>query len=802
MGKDAGGDEGKSLEEAQKVVQQEAFLMKRALDSKNLREALKHSAVMISELRTPLLSPKNYYGLYMSVLDELVHMESFFRDMLSTGKRMADLYELVQHAGNILPRMYLLITVGSVFIESKESACKDILKDLVEMCRGVQHPMRGLFLRNYLSQMSKNKLPDEGSEYEGDGGTTRDAIDFIIMNFTEMNKLWVRMSMQGPIRDRDKRERERRDLRVLVGTCLVRLSQLEGVTTEMYKSTVLPRVLEQITNCKDAIAQEYLMDCVIQVFPDQMHIATLETFLNTCTQLQAQVNVKSIMCSLMDRLANFATSCNEPGGGGFQCEIKAFNIFTQYIAKVIQQNSGLELKDILELQVSLVNFALQAYPERQAYVDHVLKFCGQFIEKKIKNDAMPTDCALLVERLLTTPLRTYKSILDVLELQHYASLLGSLELEERTSVAVNVVRNMTKNQTPLVDGAQFERLLELMQPLLEEQDEDATLADDDLEEFVEQQRMVARMVHLVTCEEVDLQFQLLLLLRKHLGMAGQKRLCFTMPSLLMAALKLAVKVRSMERTTPKDERQFAIKSKEVLNFVHQILEKALKPSMPELSFKFYMSAAQASNVCGYRGITYEFLSQAYQLYEREISDSQAQIDAITMMVGIVQSCRCLNEDEYDAFSTKTTLYASKLIRKPDQTRMLALCSKLFWSPDNTNSGLNLLLQNQDITIRQGKRAVEALRRGVKVASECETNFENVPLYVELLNVYLHHFQMQNDEIEVKWINALISLLQDNIAALQQADPDHPSISHYTRTREFIQQQMEVDSRYTEIELNP
>ena len=64
-----------------------------------------------------------------------------------------------------------------------------------------------------------------------------------------------------------------------------------------------------------------------------MHIATLETFLNTCTQLQAQVNVKSILVNLMDRLANFATSCNEPGGGGFKCEIKAFNIFTQYIAK-------------------------------------------------------------------------------------------------------------------------------------------------------------------------------------------------------------------------------------------------------------------------------------------------------------------------------------------------------------------------------------------------------------------------------------------------------------------------------------
>jgi len=36
----------------------------------------------------------------------------------------------------------------------------------VEMCRGVQHPIRGLFLRSYLSQVSKDKLPDIGYEDE------------------------------------------------------------------------------------------------------------------------------------------------------------------------------------------------------------------------------------------------------------------------------------------------------------------------------------------------------------------------------------------------------------------------------------------------------------------------------------------------------------------------------------------------------------------------------------------------------------------------------------------------------------
>ena len=57
------------------------------------------------------------------------------------------------------------------------------------------------------------------------------------------------------------------ELRILVGTNLVRLSQLDNIDIELYKSTVLPGVLEQVVSCRDAIAQEYLMECVIQVFP-------------------------------------------------------------------------------------------------------------------------------------------------------------------------------------------------------------------------------------------------------------------------------------------------------------------------------------------------------------------------------------------------------------------------------------------------------------------------------------------------------------------------------------------------------
>lgn len=66
-------------------------------------------------------------------------------------------------------------------------------------------------------------------------GDVNDSIDFVLLNFAEMNKLWVRMQHQGHSRDREKREKERQELRILVGTNLVRLSQLEGVNVEKYK---------------------------------------------------------------------------------------------------------------------------------------------------------------------------------------------------------------------------------------------------------------------------------------------------------------------------------------------------------------------------------------------------------------------------------------------------------------------------------------------------------------------------------------------------------------------------------------
>ena len=138
--------------------------LKRYLDMDHVMDALKSASTMLNELRTSSLTPKHYYELYMAVLDALRHLSIYLYDAHTGGKHhLADLYELVQYCGHIVPRLYLMITVGSVYMSVPDAPVREIMKDMTEMSRGVQHPTRGLFLRHYLPTTTRDHLPT-GSE--------------------------------------------------------------------------------------------------------------------------------------------------------------------------------------------------------------------------------------------------------------------------------------------------------------------------------------------------------------------------------------------------------------------------------------------------------------------------------------------------------------------------------------------------------------------------------------------------------------------------------------------------------------
>ena len=111
-----------TLEQALLTVKQQAMQMQRCLQQRKLMDALKHTSIMLTELRNPELSPKQYYELYIMIFDSLSVLSTYLAENHPKHHHLADLYELVQYAGNVVPRLYLMITVGTSYLKCPDSS--------------------------------------------------------------------------------------------------------------------------------------------------------------------------------------------------------------------------------------------------------------------------------------------------------------------------------------------------------------------------------------------------------------------------------------------------------------------------------------------------------------------------------------------------------------------------------------------------------------------------------------------------------------------------------------------------------
>ncbi|KAH9617263.1 hypothetical protein KSS87_006889 [Heliosperma pusillum] len=796
-------DEEKYLSAGIAGLQQNAFYMHRALDSNNLKDALKYSAQMLSELRTSKLSPHKYYALYMRAFDELRKLEMFFYEEMKRGCSIIELYELVQHAGNILPRLYLLCTVGCVYIKSKEAPAKDILKDLVEMCRGIQHPLRGLFLRSYLSQVSRDKLPDIGSEYEGDADTVTDAVEFVIQNFTEMNKLWVRMRHQ-------------------VGKNLHVLGQIEGVDLDMYKDTVLPRVLEQVVNCKDDLAQYYLMDCMIQVFPDEYHLQTLDILLGACPQLQPTVDIKSVLSSLMERLSNYAATSPEVLPEFLQ--VDAFSRLNSAIGKVIEAQPDMPVVAVVTLYSSLLTFTLHVHPDRLDYADQVLGSCVSKLSVVGKLD--DSNATKQIVKLLSAPLDKYNSVITALKLSNYPRVMEYLDNETNKVMAKIIIRSIMKNETYISVGDKVEALFELIKGLIKVTD--GTFDDeDDEEDFKEEQNAVARLVQMLHNDDPEEMFNVLFLIplippsidflvlfcregfscrlfRKHFSILGHiitivhkhflaggvKRLSFTVPPLVFSSLKFIRRLQNQDATKSGDE--VDAKPKKIFQLLNQLIEALLNVPAPELALRLYLQCAEAANDSDLEPVACEFFTQAYILYEEEISDSREQVNALYLIIGTLQRMHIFGVENRDTLTHKATGYAAKLLKKPDQCRAVYACSHLFWADDQDG-------------VRDGERVLLCLKRALKIANAAQQMANaargkggSLMLFIEILNKYLYFFEKGNNQITVNAIQDLMELITTEMQG-DNATLDPAAEAFFNSSLRYIQFQKQkggaVSERY-------
>lgn len=586
------------LTDATRKVQEHAYYMKQAMDQNDLPTVLDRASHMVGELGThqnSLLNPKNYYELHMRALDDMPNVEEYFMGV----EPVSFVYDATRYCPKVLPRLYLQICAASALIRSQREqeggateTTTAMLKELVEEVKCVQNPVRGLFLRHYLLQAFRDKLPD-----------SPEGIVFVMGNFIEMNKLWVRLQHlpgDGKSKEqRKKRERERNELRILVGTNLVRLSQMEtAVTSSVYGHEILPEILSQIVACGDPLAQAYLMDCIIQVFPDEYHVETLAILLAVCPKLRDKVNIRTILQSLMDRLANYYADeelLDEQDTNQVKKAMAtdSFPMFEQCVQNVYNaRGPKLTSKEVIRLQTALVNFSLKCYPGNLEQVNKCLGVCVNALHQA--SNAIPAEGVVAqvptvpkldeasiteLQKLLSIPLDSLA--LKVLELHHYSDLLACLPWENRRDVGMamlhsiiisggspprtpqeleeffNIVAPIFRDEHAVPHQEHTARASALLQGLGVTATDESFGADDGAvvvegPELQEEVSLVSKLVHMLDHEDTDVLCEMLAVARNQLSMA---RVGSMLVPIVFSALRLADRIYAQENPQQEETKQ-------------------------------------------------------------------------------------------------------------------------------------------------------------------------------------------------------------------------------------------------------
>lgn len=240
------------------------------------------------------------------------------------------------------------------------------------------------------------------------------------------------------------------------------------------------------------MAQQYLLDCMIQGFPEEFHINTLPELLATCSkELQKDVDMKLIFINLMDRLSNYLA---DSGTSAENLDINIYELFKMNIQELIRTSVNNEVRSTLNLYSAFLQFILKCYPKQHQYVNEILKDASAYCAFNENN--IDEDCQIYISKFLIHPLETLAHV--ILTMQEYPTLMKYLKFKRRREVAKQIAKAVSKGSIELVDTNVVAQLLAFITPVLKKEKD-----YEDISQllFKEEQTYVAKIVWQIKSED-------------------------------------------------------------------------------------------------------------------------------------------------------------------------------------------------------------------------------------------------------------------------------------------------------------
>ncbi len=798
-------DQERVLDLGLKNIKAQAYHMQNAIEHNNLRQCLKETNKLLLELRTKILTPKNYYHLYTAAFDEMQYFANFVKDEIKRGRIVKDIYESVQQAKFIIPRLYLLITVASLYMEEKPKSCRDIIFDLLNMVKGVQNPIRGLFVRYYLLKMIKDKLPDIDNEYLSDGGTFEDTIKFILQNLEEMNRLWIRLSHGISPSEKIVREKERNELKILVGENITRLSSLNGMTNELYENTILPKIINILLETKDKLSQQYLMECIIHAFPDEYNIKCMEKILEAIKQLVPEVDVYSLFITLMEKLAKFVSNSNDDPKEILKDTEKIFGLLKNSFDELLNKNSNdenVDIMKILDLEVAFMKFTISCCPPENKLesVNYILSSSVNIL--KLSENKLFEDGIKKLLSLLSSPLESELSLFDMTD---FPILMNHLDFTSRKNLGLRIIESLVNgtSKEKLDTEEKVTKLLAFIKPLLEDSNENDNENIDEIE-FENEQNIVAKLIFVICAKDPENLFKIYSNLKNVFNNGGDKRKKYTLPTLANSIINLCYRISDAydykNNLIPENRKtQIFNMNLELIDiskidsddsFFKLLLEiyKLLNETITiinelnqEMAFKLYLQAASQVNSINSDRQNFEeacasFINAAMGIYQE---GKEQNFNMLITLSGSILTYTILSNDTLSQIINSLFNSTQKFSKRVEQCNSMLIISNLYYS----------LLGDKN-------KVLDCLKKATRFAKFAMTNPAHLFLYVDILNKYIFYVENDNNDnfITVDYIEETIEDIKNHLETIKNENKDieylTPIEEYFNRTIEIIKKRKE------------
>ena len=777
-------DQERYLDRGLKKIKAQSFHIHTAIEKNNLRQCLKETYSMLSELRTNALTPKNYYHLFTTIFDEMMIVENFFREEIKRGRKPRDIYDSVQQAIYLIPRLYLMISAGALVMENEPKSAEEIIFDLLGMIKGVQNPIRGLFVRYYLLKRIKDKLPDKDNVYIEEGGKIEDTLKFLIQNMDEMNRLWIRLSSDVMGNEKILRDKERTELKILVGESINRLSSLDGLTIELYEKEVLPKLIQIILESNDVLSQQYLMECIIHAFSDSYNIKCIESILNTLSSLTPGVDIKGLFISLMEKLAKFITDnsgedATEEDKKLTSAAMNVYPVLLQYFDRLQKETcmlgDNMDVLKLLDLNAAFMKFSIKCTDiDVLSSINHILTStleCFRQLARRLSSDGNKK-----LSKLLAIPLESNHSLFEMTD---FDGLILFLDYSLRKNLALKIIQSLYKDQSKekLDSVDKIQKLLKLIRPLITDV-EDAL--EEDYMTFESEQNEVSKMIFVVKSQDPEIIYEIYGELKNVFVEGGSNRRKITLPTLASCIIQFCHKLSlayDNKNGLVSEEIKKNPYSNEIINLIdvskidsdetfyklmlniYKLLNEIISiisQENPENALKLYLaSAAQVNTIqsdrSNYEEACASFMNAAMNIYQEGKYDQNIKYSLLSQVVGYLLNFTILSNENVENILKILIESGTKMAKRGDQFNSMLSIGQIYYS-----------------VLKDGNKVNDCIDKARKYADFAMANPQNLTLFIELLNKFLYFVENGDEIISIKpeQIDDIIELIKNHIQTIK------------------------------------